>query len=46
MMSLVLGSELAFSLGARCTNSVCSLPQVTGLLPSICRAHPLIFAYQ
>ena len=46
MTSLVLGSVLAFFPGARSTNSVRRLPQVTGPLPSIRRARPLIVACQ
>jgi hypothetical protein len=52
MTSLVLGSELALFAGVRSTTSVCrpvlseveGLPQVTGPLPSIRRARPLIVA--
>jgi hypothetical protein len=44
MMSLVLGSALAFFPGARSTSSVRRPPQVTGPLPSIRRARPLIVA--
>jgi hypothetical protein len=44
MTFLVLGSALALFPGVRFTNSVCGLPQVTGLLSSIRRADPLIVA--